>query len=170
MEVFGYVLLGRTPYIPYFGSESDRDIEITREVIRSLELDHLAGRQLGAISGGEAQRVVLARALVQEAPVLLLDEPTEALDIGHQQQVLELVDAIRKERRLTVLCAMHDLTHASQFTDVLVLMDGGRMVSVGPPAEVLTEAAIQTHFDASVRIDRGPDGAIVVVPIRTART
>lgn len=167
MEVFEYVLMGRTPYIPYFASESKRDLEIVREVVNSLELSHLARRRLGHLSGGEAQRVVLARALAQESPVLLLDEPTSALDVGHQQQVLEMVDVLRAQHELTVLSAMHDLTQASQFAESLVLMDRGDQVAAGRPSEVLTESAIREHYGASVRVLPDGDGGVLVIPVRS---
>lgn len=167
MDVFEYVLMGRTPYIPYFASESARDVEIAREVVNSLELSHLAHRKLGQLSGGEAQRVVLARALAQEAPVLLLDEPTNALDVGHQQQVLEMVDVLRGQHELTVFSAMHDLTQASQFAGSLVMMDRGVAVATGPPAEVLTESAIREHFGASVKVMPDGDGGVLVIPVRS---
>lgn len=167
MRVVDYVLMGRTPYIPYFGAETRRDLDVVREVITTLELTHLAQRTLGSLSGGEAQRVVLGRALAQEAPLLFLDEPTAALDIGHQQQVLELVDVLRAERGLTVLSAMHDLTQASQFADELILMDRGRAVAYGRATEVLTESAIREHYGASVRVMPDGAGGVIVVPIRS---
>jgi iron complex transport system ATP-binding protein len=167
LSVVDYVLMGRTPYIPYLGSESRKDLDVVREVISTLEMTHLAGRRLGSLSGGEAQRAVLARALAQEAPLLLLDEPTAALDIGHQQQVLELIDVLRVQHGLTVLCAMHDLTQASQFADSLLLLDRGHAVASGPPADVLTEGAIREHFGASVRVVSDESGAVMVIPIRS---
>lgn len=167
MSVVDYVLMGRTPYIPYLSIESAHDLEVVREVIGTLELTHLSARPLGSLSGGEAQRVVLARALAQEAPLLLLDEPTAALDIGHQQQVLELVDVLRHERGLTVLSAMHDLTQASQFADALVLLNRGHAVAAGSPTEVLTEGAIREHYGASVRIVVEGSG-VTVIPVRSS--
>lgn len=169
MTVTDYVLIGRTPYIAYLGSEGRRDLDVVADTLARLELEVLASRTLGTLSGGEVQRALLARALVQEAPVLLLDEPTAALDVGHQQQALELVDAIRRERDLTVLSAMHDLTLAAQFADELLLLDGGRAVTFGLPGLVLVEETIRTHFGASVRVLTDADGAIVVIPTRPAR-
>jgi iron complex transport system ATP-binding protein len=97
---------------------------------------------------------------------VLLDEPTTALDVGAQQQVLELVAGLRANGNLTVLSAMHDLTVAGQYADRLVLLDGGREVASGVPAEVLTEALIARHYGASVLVVSDPEAGIAVVPLR----
>lgn len=166
MTVTDYVLMGRTPYISYFGVERPSDLTVTADVLERLELVEFADRALGSLSGGELQRAVLARALAQQAGILLLDEPTSALDVGHQQQVLELVDALRREHRLTIVATMHDLTLAGQFADMLVLLDGGSPVASGDPRSVLQEDVIQRHYGASVRVvDQGADG-IAVLPRR----
>ena len=166
MTVADYVLLGRTAFIGYFGVEGRRDRAICSDLLDQLELTDFAPRRLDTLSGGELQRLVLARALAQEAPALLLDEPTSALDIGHQQQALELVDRLRRDHGLTVLSAMHDLTLASQFADRLVLLQRGVVVARGVASDVLTESNIATHYGATVRVLRGDDGRIVVVPMR----
>jgi iron complex transport system ATP-binding protein len=166
MTVTDYVLLGRTPYIPYLGTETRRDLAIVADVLDHLDLGAFAGRALDSLSGGERQRAVLARALAQQAPVLLLDEPTTGLDVGHQQQVMELVDTLRRDLELTVVSAMHDLTLAGQFADQLVLLDRGRIAAAGPPRAVLTEEVIARHYHASVRVLEDPGGGIVVVPVR----
>jgi iron complex transport system ATP-binding protein len=165
LTVAEYVLLGRTPHISYLGGESLRDRRAAATALRRLELDELAHRFLSTLSGGERQRAVLARALAQEASVLLLDEPTSALDIGHQQQVLELVDALRREDGLAVLSAMHDLTLAGQYADRLVLLARGRIVAAGAPHEVLTEETLAALYEARVRVLED-DGRMVVVPVR----
>jgi iron complex transport system ATP-binding protein len=110
---------------------------------------------------------VIARALSQESPILLLDEPTTALDIGKQQAVLELVDRLRRERDLTVLSAMHDLTIAGQFPDRLVMLSGGAVVAEGRGRHVLEPGLIRAHFGADVRIFDDGLGGIVVVPVRS---
>jgi iron complex transport system ATP-binding protein len=165
MTVREYVLLGRTPHLGMLGRAGARDGAAVDEAVARLDLEPLAARQLGSLSGGERQRAVLARALAQEAPVLLLDEPTTALDVGRQQEVLELVGELRAERSLTVLGAMHDLTLAGQYADRLALLDGGRLVGHGRPAEVLTEQLIERHYRASVRVV-ALAGAPVVLPAR----
>jgi iron complex transport system ATP-binding protein len=158
MTVFDYALLGRTPYIPYLGRESRHDREVTASVLDRLDLSPFTSRALGHLSGGERQRVVLARALVQQAPVLLLDEPTTALDLGHQQQVLELVDRLRLADGLTVVTTLHDLSLAGQYADAMTLLSGGRVAASGTPAEVLTGELIGEHFDARVRVATGSGG------------
>jgi iron complex transport system ATP-binding protein len=166
MKVKDYVLLGRTPYIPYLGTESRRDLTVVAGMLEQVGLEKLAHRRLESLSGGELQRTMLARALAQEAEVLLLDEPTSGMDIGHQQQALELIDSLRAERVLTVLCAIHDLTLAGQFSDQLLLIDSGRACALGAPRAVLTAELIGAHYGAAVRIVEDLDGGIAVVPLR----
>ena len=125
LTVAEYVLLGRTPHIRYLGGEGRRDREAAARALRRLELEHFAERPLGSLSGGELQRAVLARALAQEAPVLLLDEPTTSLDLGRQQLVLELSTRSARDG-LTVVTTMHDLTLAGQYAERLVLLDAAR--------------------------------------------
>jgi iron complex transport system ATP-binding protein len=166
MTVGQYVLLGRTPHIGYFGFDTAEDRRVCGDLLGSLDLAPMAERRLSTLSGGELQRLVLARALAQEAPVLLLDEPTSALDLGRRVEALELVDALRRERGLTVLSALHDLTLAGQFADRLILLGTGRAVSIGKPDEVLTEEALGRHFGASVRVMRSDAGDLIVIPQR----
>ncbi len=168
MPVFDYVLLGRTAHLSFLRSRSRRDLDIVSEVLADLDLDPLAGREVDQLSGGEAQRVAVARALAQQAPVLLLDEPTSSLDVGHQQEVLELVDRLRRERGLTVVAAMHDLTTAGQFSDALLLLDQGRAVANGEVTSVLDAERIARHYRAHVTVVEQPDGTLAVVPRRLA--
>lgn len=169
VTVVDYVSIGRTPYIPYWGSESPEDHSVVAEVLERLELEALAHRHVGSLSGGESQRAVLARALAQQSQVLLLDEPTSALDVGHQQQVLELIDQLRAEQDLTVISALHDLTLAGQFAQHLLLLDHGRVVGEGPASEVLTEQGIMRYYGAKVRVIEQPGAGLTVIPVRSAR-
>lgn len=170
MTVFDYVLLGRTPHIPYWRNESAEDLRITHDVLARLDVDRLSERAMGSLSGGERQRVVLGRALAQDAGVLLLDEPTTALDIGHQQQVFELVDELRLERSIAVISAVHDLTLAAQYADRLVLLADGFMVAGGTAAEILTPTTVRKYFDADVSIIEDGSGGLVVAPRRVRST
>jgi iron complex transport system ATP-binding protein len=166
MTVREYVLLGRTPHIGPFGSESRRDVAAARRALERLELGPFSERRLHTLSGGEQQRVVLARALAQEAPLLLLDEPTTALDIGRQQQALELVVELREQGPLTVLSAMHELTLALQYGDRLALLSGGRLVAAGAPEEIATESLLAEHYGADVQVITNGNGPVAVVPRR----
>jgi iron complex transport system ATP-binding protein len=167
--VTDYVLMGRNPYIGYLSSEKRSDLRAVRRVLDRLDLGSLRGRDVASLSGGEAQRVVLARALAQEAPVLLLDEPTSELDVGHQQRVLELVDALRADAGLTVLSTMHDLTLAGQYSEEFVLLDRGRAVARGGAADVLRADLIERHYGAAVEVLSNGSGLVVVPTRRGAR-
>jgi iron complex transport system ATP-binding protein len=168
MTVGEYVLMGRTPHLGMLAKEGRGDRESAARALARLDLTGYEERRLGTLSGGEKQRVVVARALAQEASVVLLDEPTAALDIGHQQQALELLDVLRAESGLTLVAAMHDLTLAAQYADRMVLLQAGRVVADGVPADVLTEEAIAANYGAS--IDVVPvRGRVAVVPRRTSR-
>jgi iron complex transport system ATP-binding protein len=168
MTVAEYVLLGRTPHLGPLAREGRDDREAAARALARLDLLGFGERRLETLSGGEKQRVVVARALAQEARIVLLDEPTAALDIGHQQQALELLDGLREESGLTLVAAMHDLTLAAQYADRMLLLDAGRVVADGPPVDVLTETVISEHYGAA--IDVVPVGdRIAVVPRRGGR-
>ena len=166
MLVRDYVLLGRTPHIPTFSTERSGDHEAVDRALRRLELLELAGRRLRTLSGGEQQRTMLARALAQEAPVLLLDEPTAALDLGRQQQVLELVADLRLHSSLTVVSAMHELTLAAQYADRLALVSSGRLVGTGLPREIATRDLIAEHYNATVEVILEDSDPVAVIPVR----
>ncbi len=164
LTVAEYVLLGRTPHLGYLGVDGRRDRKAVAHALERLDLLPFAERGLGSLSGGELQRAVLARALAQEAPILLLDEPTTSLDLGRQQQALELIDSLRRDG-LTVLSTMHDLTLAGQYADRLILLDRGALAVEGTPSEVLSAANLAAYYGASVRIVSDEAG-LFVLPTR----
>ena len=166
MTTRDYVTLGRTPHRPLLAAPRAVDRQVVADVMDRLELGRLAGRPLATLSGGEQQRAVLARALAQQPRVLLLDEPTAALDLGHAQQVLDLVDRLRRQDGLTVVSTLHDLTLAGQYADRLALLSEGRVVAEGSPAEVLTAQALRTHYGARAEVVHGPSG-LAVLPVRS---
>jgi iron complex transport system ATP-binding protein len=169
MTVTEYVLLGRTAHIGYLRSETAGDRRICADAIDRLDVGAMADRPLRTMSGGELQRVVLARAIAQEAPVLLLDEPTSALDLGRRMDALELIDDVRHERSLTVLSAIHDLTLAGQFADRLLLLADGQIAASGGPAEVLRDEVLTAHFGPGVQVLRTVAGDIAVISRRASR-
>ncbi|MFR9731682.1 ABC transporter ATP-binding protein [Saccharopolyspora sp. MS10] len=166
LTVADYVLLGRTPHLGPLGREGAADLEIVEGILHRLDLRGLAGRALTELSGGERQRAVLGRALAQRAGVLLLDEPTTGLDIGHAQALLDLVDELRRELGTTVITTLHDLTISGQYAEELLLLADGGIAARGTPAEVLTPAVLTEHYDARVTVLTGPDGNPVVTPAR----
>jgi iron complex transport system ATP-binding protein len=165
VTVAEYVLLGRTPYRPLLAGPRREDREVVEHALERLDLGPLAGRALRTLSGGERQRAVLARALAQQPRLLLLDEPTASLDLGHAQTVLEIVDELRRENGLTVVATLHDLVLAAQYADRLVLLAQGRVADSGRPQDVLTSQALARHYGATAEVT--PDGAGVRVhPVR----
>jgi cob(I)alamin adenosyltransferase len=167
MSVAQYVLLGRSAHFSYLGKEGRDDRRLVGEALDRLSLTEMATRPLESLSGGERQRAAIARALAQDTPLLLIDEPTSALDLGRQQEVLDLIDSERKNRNVTVIAAMHDLTLAGQYADHLALVVGGHLVCHGAPADVLTEAAIAGTYRARVRIRTVGGTVRAVIPDRT---
>ena len=168
ITVADYVLLGRTPHLGRFAIETRHDIEVVGEALDMVALSGFTRRQLSSLSGGEQQRAFLARALAQQAPILLLDEPTSALDIGHQQDALDLVDDLRRSQGLVVITTLHDLILAGRYPDRLVLLAEGQVVAEGPAPTVLTEELLAEHYGAAVRIIHDDHGT-VVVPIGRER-
>ncbi|MBP2324101.1 iron complex transport system ATP-binding protein [Kibdelosporangium banguiense] len=166
LSVTDYALLGRTPHLGALAREGARDLSVVQQVLARLDLTSLAGRQLRTLSGGERQRAVLARVLAQQTGILLLDEPTTGLDIGHAQSLLDLVDRLRTEDGTTVVSTLHDLTLAGQYADQLLLLDRGSVVAKGNAATVLDSEVLARHYDARLAVLDGPDGNPVVVPKR----
>ncbi|MCL1598014.1 MAG: ABC transporter ATP-binding protein [Actinomycetia bacterium] len=166
MSVFDYVLLGRTPHMGALASESAQDITLVWEALVSLNLGRFADRDVATLSGGETQRLSLARVLAQHAPVLVLDEATASLDLSAQHEVLELIDALRRSHGMTIVSAIHDLTAAGQFSDRVALIVEGSLVHFGTPVEVLTQTLLQDVFESSIRVI-DIDGDPVIVSLRS---
>ncbi len=163
------VLLGRTPHLRLLQSEGPRDLTIAERELERCDAAHLAGRRTDAMSGGERQRILMARALAQEPRLLLLDEPTAHLDITHQAALFALLVARCREDGLAALAVIHDLTLAAQFCDRTVLLSGGRIVAAGPPEAVMTEATLSAAYGGGVRVTPHPDtGRPIVLPAATA--
>jgi iron complex transport system ATP-binding protein len=162
------VYLGRHPHQTLLGMASAHDRAVVQEALAETDLLHLADRPLAALSGGERQRAWIALTLAQEPALLLLDEPTTFLDMAHALAVLELVRRLNRERRLTVVMALHDLSQATRYADRIVLLRAGRLVADGPPAAVLTPEAIAEVFGVEAEIATVA-GMPVVVPVRVTR-
>lgn len=166
LTVAEYVLLGRTPHLGVLARERPADLAVVDRVLGRLDLAELAGRPLRTLSGGERQRTVLARVLAQQASLLLLDEPTTGLDIGHAQALLGLVDRLRREDGTTVVTTLHDLTLAAQYADQLLLLTNGTVAAAGTPEQVLTRQVVARHYAAHVEVLRTAEGYPVIAPAR----
>lgn len=161
------VLMGRAPHLGLLGIENEQDRRIADEALRDTDMASMSGARLAELSGGEKQRVLLARALAQEAPLMLLDEPTAYLDIRHRLDLYRLVDRLRAERGLTVVLVSHDIHLAARFCPRLVMLHHGQVAADGPPAQVITRENLRRVYDADVRILEDPvSGAPLVVPAR----
>jgi iron complex transport system ATP-binding protein len=160
-------LMGRTPYLRLLQSEGPADLAVARRSMLQTDTLDLSERLVSELSGGERQRVVIARALTQQAPILLMDEPTVHLDIGHQIALLDLVAELVANQSLAVIAVVHDLTLAAQYCDRLMLLHEGVVYSSGAVSDVLLPDTIRDVYDVEVRVIEHPDtGRPVVLPVR----
>ena len=157
------VLLGRTPYLNFLGQVSYKDEEVARLALQRVDALDLAERRVGELSGGEQQRVLLARALAQATPLLLLDEPVAQLDLHHQLKFMEIVRTLARNDHLAVLVALHDLNLAAQYADRIVLLVSGEIKAAGSPWHVLTPEIISTAYQVSVQVIPHPLADIPLV-------
>jgi len=148
--------MGRLPHLGKFENEGQKDLVRARKAMELTGTLHLAPRFVTELSGGEKQRVIIARALTQEPEVLLLDEPTSHLDINHQTEILDLMKKLSMENQLTVVMVLHDLNLAAQYCDYLILLSGGKVFAIGPPKEVITAANIKTVYNSDIIITNHP--------------
>lgn len=146
------VSLGRTPHMSWLGQMSEKDHRRVDGAMQQTSLLDLADRRLAEISGGERQRVFLARALAQNTPILLMDEPTNNLDLHHQMKLLSLIRGLVTENGYTVLIAIHDLNMAAQFADRILLMSQGELVAEGSPEEVLTAGILSEIYQTDIDV------------------
>lgn len=152
------VLMGRTPHLGLLGLESEKDYLFAETAMQFTDIVPLAKRRLDQVSGGELQRVIIARAICQQPQIVLLDEPTAALDPAHQLRVMDLMEKFRQEQDTTIIMVSHDLNLASLYGDRLLLLKEGRVMKTGTPAEVLSEQLLRESYGCDMLVDENPLG------------
>jgi len=160
------VIMGRTPHLGILGMEGKNDFHIAEEAMRFTDVLQLADRKLHQLSGGELQRAIIARAICQQPEIILLDEPTTALDPAHQLKVMDLMEKFRQEQGITIIMVSHDLNLASMYGDKLLLLKEGRVVKTGDPSSVLDKDLLEESYGCRMLVDASPVGLITrVTPI-----
>lgn len=170
VRVREYVALGRYPHLGLWKSPSEADEHAVEEALTQADVGSLADRDTDALSGGEWQRVRIARALAQKAPALVLDEPTTFLDVAHEMAIFELLHSLARSG-LAVLLVSHQLNLVARFADTIVLLHEGRVATNGSPADVMRADKLESIYGWPVVISRDPAvGAPALVPLRRPRT
>ncbi|MGM0452573.1 MAG: ABC transporter ATP-binding protein [Thermodesulfobacteriota bacterium] len=157
-QVSDVVLFGRAPHLGTFGMESQSDRDMAAKAMQFMEIDHLAARRIDQLSGGECQRVFIARAICQDPEIILLDEPTAALDLSHQLRVMDLMEKMKAEKAITVAMVSHDINLAAMYADSLLLLHNGTLVQYGPPNDVLSYQTLEQAYSCPLLVDESPLG------------
>lgn len=164
------VMMGRNPHLSTFQLESHKDLRVAKRAMVLTKCLHLANRRINELSGGERRRVLIARALAQEPSVLLLDEPTLNLDINNQIELMRTISKLRRDGGIVVLSVFHDFNLAARYADSIILIDRGRIFSVGTPEQVLTEDNLREVFKVDAEISRHPVTRLNVMVLSTMKS
>lgn len=165
-SVYDIVMMGRSPYIKRFSSETDEDCRIVKNAMEITDTWQLRESNIQEISGGERQRVIIARAIAQESQIMLLDEPIANLDMNHQIQVLDTVKRLCSEHKLTVVVVLHDLNIASQYADKMIFLKDGRVIEIGEPENILRESLISKVYGNNFHLMKNPiTNKPLIIPI-----
>jgi iron complex transport system ATP-binding protein len=157
------VMMGRNPYLRTFERENSEDLAVVESCMKSVGIWELRDRLISELSGGEKQRVLIARALAQQPKVLLLDEPISHLDINYKWEILELLKKLSRNLKIIVIAVLHDINLASIFCDKLILLKNGKIFKVGSPHEVLTEENLKEVFNVNLKITTGTYGLPMII-------
>jgi iron complex transport system ATP-binding protein len=152
------VLMGRSPHQGLLGVEQEKDFEIAIKAMTFTGVEQLFQRKFSQLSGGEQQRVFIARAICQDPQIILLDEPTASLDLAHQIRIMDLMERLKIEKAITVVMVSHDVNLAAMYADRLLLLKAGRIVSLGRPKEVLTYETLEEAYGCTILVDQSPIG------------
>lgn len=164
------VLMGRNPYIRRFQQETSKDLAIVKDAMERTNTWHLKDRNINELSGGESQRVIIARALAQEPQILLLDEPTAALDMHHQIEILDLLKVLNEEKGVTIIMALHDINLAARYSKEILLLHKGMKIIMGHPEEVITKDNLQSIYKIDMIVDKNKyTKSLEVIPLSTLK-
>lgn len=160
------VIMGRTPHLGFLGMESPEDFHIADEAMKFTDVAHLSERKLYQLSGGELQRVIIARAICQQPEIILLDEPTTALDPAHQLKIMDLMERLRQQNNTTIIMVSHDLNLASMYGDRLLLLKDGQVIKSGDPQTVLNKTLLEKCYGCRMHVDQNPLGHVArITPV-----
>jgi len=150
--VMQVVLMGRNPHIKRLKSETKLDYDIANESLKKAEICHLKNRSITTLSGGEWQRMILARALCQQSDIMLLDEPVSGLDIKHQVNLMSIVAKLSRENKISTVCVLHDLNLASYYSDRVVLLKSGKVYKIGKPEDIMNKENLEFVYETPINI------------------
>jgi iron complex transport system ATP-binding protein len=162
-SVYETVMMGRTPYMNFMGFEDEDDRRIVKHALETFEIDHIKHKGINELSGGELQRVMIARAVAQDASIILLDEPNAHLDIEHQVSIYGILNELRRQKRITILTVTHDLNLAGVYSDDIAFMVNGRIVISGKKSEALNEKNIREIFKVNAEVIKYTDDILNVL-------
>ncbi len=165
LTVYETVMLGRYPYLKNIWWEPEEDETMVTDALRKFGVLHLKDRALGALSSGERQRVLIAKAYVQEPRLMLVDEPTSHLDMKYKLDVMEYLNAMVK-KDMTILVAEHDISLMARYCNLCIIMKKGEIVAIGPPKEVITPQLIEDVYEVSASVGFDESGELYVIPKR----
>lgn len=160
-SIFEIVMMGRSPYLNFMGIHKKNDEELVNKTLELFEIDHLKNKGITEVSGGEAQRALIARAIVQNPKIILLDEPNTHLDVKHQLSIFNTLAELNRKKKLTVLTISHDLNLSNRFSSRIVLMKDGEIIYNSSPDKALTEENICKIFDVKAEIISGINNNII---------
>ena len=167
MSVREFVLMGCHPHLSWFKFEDRQSLEVLEWTLDITDSRLLTHRNIQELSGGEKQRAILARALVQQPKLMLLDEPTMHLDVGYQMELVQLIKSLSRDKGFAVIMVTHELNIAAEFSDQVLLLNEGHALAFGSPEEVLDEANLMRVFRTDLLVDRNPiSGAPRITPVR----
>ena len=161
-SVMEVVLMGRNPHIKRLQSETEDDYNIANEALEKAEIYHLKSRSITTLSGGEWQRMILARALCQQSSIMLLDEPVSGLDIKHQVNLMSTVAKLSRENKISAVCVLHDLNLANRYSDRIALLKDGRIYKTGKPEDVMTVENLEHVYETKINILLDGDKKIIM--------